>query len=130
MTPFAKASGCPPIRVNPNPNPRQQVLRLLGKYLPYHAVRLARAAPVGGKAAAPVIGLSIEIVEIGEVAGGEKGAADVADAALDAAFLVAAGDSDGTRFVTIVPGKAQQPGMEADCVAPAFQHGAFQVVVE
>lgn len=64
----------------------------MGKHVPHRAVRLARAAPVGGKAVAPVIGLGIEIVEIGETAGGEERAADGADAPFDAALLIAPGE--------------------------------------
>ena len=104
--------------------------RLLGKHLPHRAVRFARTAPIGGKAATPVICLSVEIVEIGEAAGGEKGAADVADTSFDATFLVATSDRDRTRFVAVVPSKAQQRGVEADRVTASFQHGAFQVVIE
>lgn len=100
---------------------------LLSKHLAHGMVRLARATPIGGKAVAPVIGLSIEI---GETAGGKKGTADVADAPFDAAFLIATGDRDGTRLIPVVSGKAQQRGMEADRVAASFQHGAFQIVVE
>ena len=44
------------------------------------------------------LGLGVEIVEIGEAAGGEEGVADVADGALDAALLVAARDRDGARL--------------------------------
>ncbi len=60
----------------------------------------------------------------------KNGAADVADAALDAAFLVAARHRDGTGFVAVVPGKAQQRGMEADRVAAPFQHRTLEIVVE
>ena len=71
---------------------RQQVLHLLGKHVPDCAVWFARAASVGSKPATPVISLSIEIVEIGETAGGEERAADGADAPFDAALLIAPGE--------------------------------------
>ena len=109
---------------------RQQARRLLGEHRAHRAVRFARTAPVGGQAAAPVVGLGIEVVEIGEAAGGEERRAHVADGALDAALLVAARHRDRTRFVAIVPGKVQQRGMEADRVAAPFQHRALEIVVE
>ena len=55
---------------------------------------------------------------------------DVSDGALDAALLVAASDRDRAGFVAIVPGKAQQRGMEADRVAAPLQHGALEIVIE
>ena len=62
------------------------------KHVPDCAVWFARAASVGSKPATPVIILSIEIVEIGETAGGEERAADGADAPFDAALLIAPGE--------------------------------------
>ena len=87
-------------------------------------------APVGGRANAPGIGLGIEIVEIGEGAGREERVTYVTYGSLHAAFLVAARDRHGPRFVTIMSGEAQQRGMEADRVAASFQHHALQIVVE
>ena len=109
---------------------RQQARRFLGEHLADRAVRFARTAPVGGQAEAPGLGLGIEVVEIGEAAGGEEGVAHVADGALDAALLVAAGDRHRTRLVAVVPGEGEQRRMEADRVAAPFQHRTLEIVVE
>ena len=89
--------------------------------------RLARAPPIGSKATAPVISLSVEVVEIGEAARGEKGAAHVADGAFDPALLVAAGHRDRPRLEAILPGEGEQAGMEADRVVAPFQHRTLEI---
>src|SRR4029453_2293312 len=91
---------------------RQQAGRFLGEHLAYRAVRLVGTASVGGRAIAPDLGLGIEVIEIGEAAGSKEGIAHVADRALDAALLVAAGDRYGAGFIAIMPGKGQQGWME------------------
>jgi hypothetical protein len=78
----------------------------------------------------PGHGLGVQVGDVGELACGEEGVADVADAALDAALLVAAGDGDRARLEGMVGGKAQQRGVEADGVAHALEHGALEVVVQ
>ena len=93
-------------------------------------MRFVGAAPVGGEAEAPRLGLGIEVINIREGASREEGLPDIADGALDAALLVAAGDRDRARFVAIAPGEAQQRGMEADGVAAPFQHRALEIVIE
>src|SRR5208282_4715894 len=70
------------------------------------------------------------VIQINEAAGREEGIPDVADGALDAALLVAAGDRDRARLVAIVPGEAQQGGMEADRRAMPLKHGALEIVIE
>ncbi len=88
------------------------------------------APPIGGRTEAPGFSLGIEVVEIGEAAGREEGVAHIADGAFDTALLVAAGDRHGPRLVTILSGKAQQCGMEADGLAASFQHRTFEIVVQ
>ena len=88
----------------------QQARRFVGEYLADSALGFVRAAPVGGRAMAPGIGLGVEIVEIGEVARGEERVTYVSYGSFHAAFLVAARDRDGPRFVAIVPSKTQQCG--------------------
>ena len=68
--------------------------------------------------------------ETGEVAGCEEGQADILDGTFAAAFFIAAGNRDGTRLEAVVPGEAQQAGMEADRIATPFQHRALEIVVE
>ena len=89
---------------------RQQARHLVGEHLAHAAVRLRRAAPVGGEAMAPVLRLGIEVVEVGEAARCEEGDAHVADGTFDAAFLVTACEGDGARLEAVVPGKASRPG--------------------
>ena len=59
------------------------------------ALWLFGTAPVGGETAAPIVGLGIEVVEIGEAACGEERAAHIADGAFHPALFVATGDGDG-----------------------------------
>ena len=91
---------------------------------------LSRTAPIRRDPVAPGLGLNIEILHIGEVAGGEEAVAHIADGALDAALLVAASHRHGAGFVTIISGELDQGGMEPDGVAVAFQHRAFEIVVQ
>ena len=79
---------------------------------------------------APRLGLGVEVVQVGEGAGGEEAVADVANGAFDAAFLVAPRDRHGPGLVAVVPGEAEQGGMEADRVAAPLEHGALEIVVE
>src|SRR5208337_210256 len=81
---------------------RQQAARFLREHRADGALWLVGAAPVCGGANAPGLGLGIEVIQINEAAGREEGIPDVADGALDAALLVAAGDRDRARFVAIV----------------------------
>src|SRR5579864_6112368 len=81
-------------------------------------------------AAAPSLGLNIEVVEIGESAGREEVVAHIADGALDAALLVAARHRHRTRLITIMSGECDQSGMKADGIAVALQHCALEIVVE
>jgi hypothetical protein len=89
-----------------------------------------KAAPVGRRAIAPSVGLSVEIVKIGEVAGSEERVTYVTYGSFHAALLVAARNRDGPGFVAVMSGKTQQCGMEADRLATAFQHRTLQIVVQ
>lgn len=74
---------------------RQEVGLLQLEGLPDSHVE-AGAQSVGGHARYPNVGLGIEIVEILEAAGCKEVVADIANGALDAAFLIAARDCDRT----------------------------------
>src|ERR1700686_259320 len=108
----------------------QQQGRFLGKGLANPEGVLSGAASIRRQAAAPGIGLSIEVVQIDKFAGRKEAVADVADRALHPAFLVASGGSYGTWFVTIMSGELEQGGMETDGVAVALHNNAFEIVVE
>jgi hypothetical protein len=103
---------------------------LLGEDLAHRAVRLAWTTAVGGQTVTPVIRLSIEVVEIRKIASGEEGASDVANASFDATFFVAACYRDRAGLVAVVPGKAEQRGMEADRITAPLQHRTFKIVIE
>ena len=79
----------------------QQSRRFVGEYLADSALGF------GSRAIAPSIGLGVEIVEIGEVAGSEERVTYVPYGSFHAAFLITACDRDGPRFVAIMPGKTQ-----------------------
>ena len=66
---------------------RQQPGRLRGKGLADAECVLSGAAPIRRQAAAPSLGLDIEVVEVGENAGRKEIVAHIADGALDAALL-------------------------------------------
>ena len=97
---------------------------------PYRARRLGRAAPVGRHTGAPGVCLRIEVVEIVEAAGCEERVPDVPNGPLDAAFFVAARHRHRARFVTVVSGKGQQRGMEANRIAAPFQNRTLKIVIE
>ena len=110
---------------------QRQQARRLGREGCAHAQRgLLGTRPVGRRTRAPGCGLGIEIVEIGEAAGGEEAVAHIADSALDATLLVAARHRYRTRLEAIVRSECDQRRMEADGVALSLQHRALQVVVE
>src|SRR5208282_6303950 len=106
----------------------EQQWRLLGEDLADAAGGVFRAAAITGQAAAPGVGLRVEVIEVGERAGGEEGVAHEPNGFFHAALLVAAGDRDGAGLVTVMPGEVEQDGVEADRVAVTLEHGAAQVV--
>ncbi|XXS87411.1 hypothetical protein WMF17_30705 [Sorangium sp. So ce362] len=71
--------------------------------------------------------MSVEGAEVGVAPGLEEGLADVADGALDAALLVAAGDGHGARLEAVMRRQSQQRGVELDRVAVALDDGALEV---
>ena len=109
---------------------RQQASRFLGEHFTHGAaLGIVGALAICRRTITPGCGLLIEIVNVFEAAGGEEGVAYVANGALHAAFFVAARDRDGARFVTVMAGKIQQGGMEADRIAAPLQHRAFKIIV-
>ena len=108
----------------------QQLWRFLGEGLADAEGVLSGTAPVRRQAAAPGLGLDIEVVEIGELSRREEVVAHIADGALDATLLVAACHRHRTRLKAIVTGERDQGGMEANGVALALQHCALEIVVE
>jgi len=60
---------------------------------------LIRATPIGRRAAAPMVGLRIEVIDIGKLAAGKEAIPYVAHGAFDPAFFVTTGDGDGSRLV-------------------------------
>ena len=78
----------------------------------------------------PSPGLGVEVIHIGEGAGGKEVLADVANRSLHAPLLVAARHGHGTRLKAVVAGKGQILGVEANGVAYTLQHGALEVVAQ
>jgi hypothetical protein len=109
---------------------RQQARGFLDEHLADAASKIFRTAPISGEAVAPSLGLSIEIIEIGERASGEERITYVTYGSFHAAFFVAASDRHRARFITIVSGEAEQCRMEADRTTASFQDRTFQIVVE
>jgi hypothetical protein len=116
---------------------RELVLRQRQQLASFGIVGLAHAqgavldpTPIGGLGPAPLRGLRVEIVQIGEGAPGEEAVADVADGALHAALLVTARHRHWARLEAVVAGQCQQAWVEADRVALALEHRALEVVVQ
>ena len=84
----------------------------------------------GGAGAAPLIDLSVEVVEVTEAPGGEEALAHEADEPFHAALLIAARRRDRTRLEVVVRGELKHRGMEPDGVGAPFEHDASHVVVE
>jgi len=86
---------------------------------------LSGAPAIRRDAEAPSLGLDIEVIHIGELASGEEVVAHIADGALDAALLISPRYSHGARFVTIMSGKLDQDGVEADGIAVTFHDARY-----
>ena len=82
----------------------------------------------GGAGAAPLIDLSVEVVEVTEAPGGEEALAHEADEPFHAALLIAARRRDRTRLEVVVRGELKHRGMEPDGVGAPFEHDASHVV--
>src|SRR6266699_2609954 len=81
-------------------------------------------------AAAPDIGLSIEVIQISKFAGRKEAGANVSNCTFDPTFFISPGDGDRTRIKSIASSKIEQGGMKADDVTLALQHSAFEIIVE
>src|SRR5262245_59069695 len=68
---------------------------------------------LGGSVATPIVGLSIEVGDVGILAGSEEGIAHIANSSLDATFLVAPSDGDRARLEAVVSSELKQPWIEA-----------------
>ena len=77
----------------------------------------------------PIVELAIEVLEGVERPGGEERIAKVADGALDAPLLVAAGASDGPRSEVVVARELEKAGVEPDDVTDALEDNGFQIIV-
>jgi len=91
---------------------------------------VARTTPIGGLAAAPGVGLVVEIVQIGEHASGEEGVPHEPYGSFHAAFFVAACHCHRAGFITIMSGKTEQCRMEADRITASFQDRTFEIIIE
>ena len=82
-----------------------------------------------GDGVEPVSGGGVERAEVGDVESGEEVLLHVADAGLDAAFLVSGADVARCDFEAVMTGEVGVAGIEHRCLADrALQHGGLQVV--
>ena len=109
---------------------REQTRSFRVEHLAHDTLGLIWTGPIAGRACAPGLGLGIEVIDIGEGACGEERVPDEPYGSFHPTFFIAACDRYGTRLVTIIAGKVQQGGMEADCIAASFQHDALEIIVE
>lgn len=92
---FADLNGKPLVSWEVVHRQSKQARLLLGEDLANEALLVFRTAAIGGGAQAPGARLQIEVVDAAERTSGEEGVTDVSNGALDAAFFVAPGRSDG-----------------------------------
>ena len=109
---------------------REQARPFLVEHRAHGAFGLIRTAPIGGVARAPSLGLSVEVIDIGEAARGEERVTDEPDGSLHATFFVPPGHRHRAWLVSILGGEAEQGGMKADRVAASLEHDARRIVVE
>jgi len=86
--------------------------------------------PVGRLAATPVLGLGVQVGQIGKAARGEEGVANVTNRAFNPPLLVASGNRHGPGFEAIVARECQECRMKTDCLPLALEHRALQIIVE
>src|SRR6266853_5107259 len=103
---------------------------LLGEDLAYAATALGRTEPLGGRIRTPGERLNIQIIEITETTRGEECFAGKPDGAFHLTFLVPPCDRYRPGLEAVVAGQLKQRRMEADRLADALEHGAFEIVVE
>ncbi len=108
----------------------QQMVALALEGLAHAQGGVLRAGAFARVCHAPGGGLGVEVVQVGELAPGEEGVADIADAALDPPLLVAASWRHRARLVAVMPGQGQKRGVQADGIPAALEHGRLQVVVQ
>ena len=95
--------------------------------------RRVRSSGHGRSAAMPAHqrGLGIQVVEIGERAGGEEAVADIANRSLHAALLIASGHRHRAWCEAVVRRQIEQRGVEADRLADSARaRRCLQIVVE
>src|ERR1700730_4791868 len=107
-----------------------QKMRFRGEGLANAEAVLFGAGSIRRQAAAPDIGLSIEVIQIGKFAGRKEGGANVSNCTFNPTFFIPSGDGYRTRIKSIASSKLEQGGMKADDVTLALQHSAFEIIVE
>src|SRR5450432_164098 len=108
----------------------EKLAALIVEGITHRARRVFDPFALGRARRDPLVGLTIEIGEIGVRARGEESVANVANRTLDAALFVAARDSDGPDFEMVVRRDLLDLGIEPNDVAAPLKHGAFEIVVE
>src|SRR6202163_2270724 len=107
-----------------------QKMRFRGEGLANAEAILFGAGSIRRQAAAPDIGLRIEVIQISKFAGRKEAGANVSNCTFDPTFFIPSGDGYRTRIKSIASSKLEQGGMKADDVTLALQHSAFEIIVE
>ena len=104
---------------------RQQSGLLLGECLADAARAVFAPEPIGGHTRGPLLGLSVELIEVGPFTSREEAVSYVADRSLDAPLLIAPRDCHRTWLVAIVFGELDDSWIEANRIADALEHSTF-----
>src|SRR5579872_613903 len=109
---------------------REELLALLLVRFAHRDRRVLGPRSVHGLAAAPLLGLLVQVVEVAPVARDVEAAPDEANGPLDSRLLVAAVRRDRPRLVTVMGGELEQERVEPDRVSDPLEDGALEVVIE
>src|SRR5260370_7354858 len=104
-------------------------MRFRGERLANAEAVLFRAGSIRRQAAAPDIGLSIEVIQISKFAGRKEGGANVSHCTFDPAFFISPGDGDRTRIKSIPSTKLPPARMKPPHVPLSPPHVAFRVTL-
>ena len=88
------------------------------------------AGALAGGSSHPGVGLSIEVVDVGEGACSKEVVTDIANRALHPALLIAPGWCHRAWLEVVMRRECQHYGVEANGLPLALEHGALEVVVQ
>ena len=118
-----------PVGVEGMERQRQQARLFFGESFGHGACAIVGPAPLVRHFIAPHQRLAIAFRQGGEDAAGPEGIAYIPNGSFHAAFLISRAHLARTWREVIVSRQFQQPRVEMNLIAAAFQHGAFEIVV-